>query len=126
MMETILVEHPPPAEGANTIEAYATYLALARAEVSRLEGSDPELWRNAAARADFAHYRLYSRWRLAEALLQAGHAADGATELADVHAAAQRLGARLAVERCRGTAAAYGVSLSATGDPISGVAGPGG
>jgi predicted ATPase/DNA-binding SARP family transcriptional activator len=92
-MQRILDEFPHPTEGSLTMETHGTHLALARAELSRGTGPDPDLWRAAADRTDFMYFRLYARLRLAEALSQTGHWADARQEAAAVLADATRIGA---------------------------------
>ncbi|MDX1658896.1 MAG: BTAD domain-containing putative transcriptional regulator [Nitriliruptorales bacterium] len=70
------------------------YLALAEAEVSRTrEEAQPELWREARGRAVEAYWRLYARWRHAEALTAAGERDEAETELRGAHHEAVDLGA---------------------------------
>jgi predicted ATPase/DNA-binding SARP family transcriptional activator len=92
--QEILGAFPPLAEGSLQMETPRTYLALAEAELSRAAESDPELWRAVAKRADFAYFRLYARFRLAEALL-ATDSDEGAEELRAAHADARAMGAHL-------------------------------
>jgi predicted ATPase/DNA-binding SARP family transcriptional activator len=80
-MKQIRFDSPPPSTGSYMAETHDTHLTFATAEVSRLEQSDPELWRKAQQEADYIYYRLYAQWRLAEALLQNGRQEEGAHEL---------------------------------------------
>jgi len=72
------------------------WLARAEAEWTRLQGqADPERW--AAAADAFAFGYVYeearARWRLAEALLAAGHREEAEAQLRAAHQVAARLGA---------------------------------
>ena len=76
----------------------ASMTALATAETVRATGvPDPDAWRAAVAAADqagIAWPRAYTRFRLAEALLEArAPRPDSVVAVAEAHAAAQRLGA---------------------------------
>lgn len=82
-MQVILSAHPAPA-GGNGLELPETHLAFAEAELSRVTGPDPDLWRVAVDRADYLYYRLYARLRLAEALAGGGRMDEAAVELASV------------------------------------------
>jgi predicted ATPase/DNA-binding SARP family transcriptional activator len=92
-MRSILEEFPPPTEGSVAMETHGTHLAFAEAELSRVTGPDPELWRHAAERADFIYFRLYARIRLAEALRQVGRTQEASERIDDARAEAKRLGA---------------------------------
>ncbi|HUF01086.1 MAG TPA: BTAD domain-containing putative transcriptional regulator [Gaiellaceae bacterium] len=89
----IVETFPPLTEGSLQMETPRTYLALAEAELSRIEGSDPALWQAVVDRADYVYFRLYARFRLAEALLAADIDHEGAHELRAGHAEAARVGA---------------------------------
>jgi hypothetical protein len=89
----ILEQLPPLTEGSLQMETPATYLAFAEAELSRLTAPDPSLWEAAVARADYVYFRLYARWRLAEALLETGREQEGASELRDAYDDVSELGA---------------------------------
>lgn len=65
----------------------------ARAELSRAENPHPGRWQALCDSEPHAAWRLYDRWRLAEALLATGRRDDAATELARGHAEARHLGA---------------------------------
>lgn len=72
------------------------WLARAEAEAARLEGrADPELWAASAAAFGYGHVyeQARSRWRLAEALLAAGHREEARAPAAAAHDTAVRLGA---------------------------------
>ena len=89
----IVETFPPLTEGSLQMETPRTYLALAEAELSRIEGSDPVAWQDVVDRADHMYFRLYARFRLAEALIAAGRDEAGADELRAAHAEAARVGA---------------------------------
>jgi predicted ATPase len=110
-MRRLLEEHPAPSTGSYMAETHDTHLTFARAELSRLGGSNPELWQQAFEEADFIYYRLYAQWRLAEALLNAGELEDGEQHLADAHSESQRIGAKLLVSRVDATAATHDLPL---------------
>lgn len=109
-MRSILAECPPLVESWTSIMTHTQNLAFAEAELSRLSGSDRHLWAKALEAADHSYYRLYARWRLAEADLRAGRTDEAARELTDVDRLASAMGARLMIRRIRETAAQYGVS----------------
>ena len=72
-----------------------SHLRLAEAEISRLTRSDPGLWRKASKAAFCAYWKLYARWRLAEALLEIGRREEGASELRAALDRAHEMGAEL-------------------------------
>lgn len=92
-MDDLLEDFPPPSEGSLGIETHRTHLALARAELSRVAGPDPGLWREAVERADYIYFRLYARIRLAEALGQSGDREAALAEKESARAESQRVGA---------------------------------
>ncbi len=92
-MREILSAHPAPA-GGNGLELPETHLAFAEAEISRVTGPDPELWRAATSRADYLYFRLYGRLRLAEALAADGHLEEAEVELASTADVLATLGAQ--------------------------------
>lgn len=100
-------EFPVRHTGSPMWETHDTHLSFAAAEVSRLERSDPDLWRTAFGEADFVYYRLYAEWRLAEALLATGAVGEGGRHVAVALAEAERIGAALLVQRLRETAHAH-------------------
>jgi DNA-binding NarL/FixJ family response regulator/tetratricopeptide (TPR) repeat protein len=118
----------------------ASMSALAEAESLRAGGTpDPEAWRAAVVAADRARIawpRAYSRFRLAESLLEArAPRRDAVRALSDAHAAADRLGAaplrdwvdglarraRVPLERSEETAA----TDAGRAAPLASSAGPG-
>lgn len=92
-MERTTKEFPQPIEGSISMETPGTHLAMARAELSRLTGPDPNAWQEAHELADFLYFRLYAQLRLGEALLQAGHVDEGTKQLDDARAAITGIGA---------------------------------
>jgi predicted ATPase/DNA-binding SARP family transcriptional activator len=109
----ILDAFPPPSEGAVQMETHTTRLALGEAELSRVDGPHPELWRDAVERCDFLYFRLYARWRLAEALAAHGRGAQARREIRGALAEADRVGAAYLRERLRALADREGVDLGA-------------
>jgi hypothetical protein len=89
----VLERYPPPTAGSLQMETAATYLAFAEAELSRGAGPDPGLWSDLVERADYLYFRLYARFRLAEALLETGRTAEGRDELRRTFDAAAGAGA---------------------------------
>jgi DNA-binding CsgD family transcriptional regulator len=74
----------PLARGGTPLPAPVAYLAVGRAEQSRLTASDPELWAAAVVEWDALsspYEAAYCRWREAEALLQTRSGRARATEL---------------------------------------------
>ncbi|NLU79756.1 AAA family ATPase [Micromonospora sp. HNM0581] len=104
------------------------YLALCAAEVSRLDGADPELWARAAAEWDHRNHpypAAYSRLRQAEALLASRRkAATAGKLLRQAYQVAQALGAVPLTEEIRTIAGRARVTLEERG--VVGAATPGG
>lgn len=92
-MEQIIAEFPQPITGSISMEVPTTHLSLARAELSRLTGSDPMLWRDALNRTDFLYFRLYAQIRLGEALLADDETSEGEVQLEEALSEAHRIGA---------------------------------
>ena len=103
-MRQILREHPAPNTGSFMCETHDTHLSFATAELSRLDGPDPDLWRVAQEAADYIYYRLYAQWRLGEALLAANRRSEAERCIADAASEADRVGARLLADRIRAAA----------------------
>ena len=110
-MRRILLEHPPRVDSWLSIMTHTQNAAFATAELSRLTGSNPDLWAGALAVADYAYYRTYARWRLGEALLDAGAANRGGKELRAAHAEAVGSGAGYLQRRVLATARRFGIDL---------------
>jgi len=104
---------PPLTEGSLHLETPTTYLSLAEAELSRATEPDPALWEEAVDRADFAYFRLYSQWRLAEALLALGRTVEAEQQLRDAHTYACRIGADLVRRRLEALAGDAAFELDA-------------
>lgn len=101
-MRTWFERFPLPFEGSPQFETPGTYLALAEAELTRITGPDPARWTALVDRAAYAYWRIYARWRLAEALLMRGERDQAGEALADAYQEAKSAGAggvRDAVER---------------------------
>lgn len=94
MGETLLQRFPPLHDGSLAMETPATYLALARAELTRLTGPDPRAWEVARAEADHVRTRLYAGLGRAEALLRRGDVEAARCEADAVRARSEQLGAR--------------------------------
>ena len=112
-MRSILERFPPPSEGSLQLETHTTHLAFAEAERSRLLGPDPELWRDAVRRSDYAYSRLYAARRLAEALAYRGDDEAAAAEVRARYQDACRLGAERIRDELRTLADRIGVPLPA-------------
>jgi hypothetical protein len=110
-MHRILRDHPPLVESWTSVMTHIQNLAFAEAEITRATESSPTLWTDAMAQSDYAYYRLYAHWRLAEALLQADEASSGTTELKAVHEEVASVGARLLQNRVEATARDFNVHL---------------
>jgi hypothetical protein len=110
-MQRILEEHPPRVDSWTSVMTHTQNLAFAEAEMTRATGPSPDRWADALAKADYAYYQLYARWRLAEALLQTGERKDGATELKEVHVDIARIGTKLLGTRVEKTARNFAVRL---------------
>ncbi|MFF5216963.1 helix-turn-helix transcriptional regulator [Micromonospora sp. NPDC000442] len=95
------------------------YLALCAAEVSRLDGADPELWARAAAEWDHRNHpypAAYSRLRQAEALLASRRkAATAGKLLRQAYQSAQALGAVPLTDEIRTLAGRARVALEERG-----------
>ncbi|KOX04840.1 helix-turn-helix transcriptional regulator [Micromonospora profundi] len=96
------------------------FLALCAAEVSRLDGSDPELWATSAAEWDRRNHpypAAYSRLRQAEALLaRRSRLATAGRLLREAHQMAQGLGAVPLTSEIRGLAGRARVPLQERDD----------
>ena len=79
-MGDLLERFPPVTAGSLQLETPVGYLRLAEAELSRVTGPDPERWTAALSRTRYAYWRLYARWRRAEALSAAGRGDDAQAE----------------------------------------------
>ncbi|MGW4500348.1 helix-turn-helix transcriptional regulator [Micromonospora sp. NPDC004336] len=106
------------------------FLALCAAEVSRLDGSDPELWARSVTEWDRRHHpypAAYSRLRQAEALLsRRSRSATAAKLLRQAYQVAQGLGAVPLTSEIRTVAGRARVSLEerpAAGAPAAGAGG---
>jgi DNA-binding CsgD family transcriptional regulator len=103
------------------------FLALCAAEVSRLDGSDPELWARSVAQWDRRHHpypAAYSRLRQAEALLaQRSRSATAGKLLRQAYQVAQGLGAVPLTSEIRTLAGRARVSLEDR--PVAGAPGAG-
>jgi DNA-binding CsgD family transcriptional regulator/tetratricopeptide (TPR) repeat protein len=82
----------PPVQGTAQLERADTYLLLARAELTRATGPDPDLWAHAETCCSYAYWRCYAAWRRVEAR-RAREEQDTSGELAAVHKRAGQLGA---------------------------------
>ncbi len=92
-MRDLVERHPPASPTTFQLEHPYTYLALAEAELSRATGPEPAAWWDALEQVYSPYWRVYVRWRLAEASLAVGDR-DAATEqLETAHAESRRLGA---------------------------------
>lgn len=110
-MERIITEFPQPIEGSISMETPSTHLAIARAELSRITGPEPELWRDAHERADYLYFRLYTQLRLGESLLHAGRGDEGKRELVQARARAEEIGAAHLFARTGQVADESGITL---------------
>jgi hypothetical protein len=110
-MRCILEDHPPRVDSWTSVMTHTQNLAFAEAEMTRATGPSPDRWADALAEADYAYYQLYARWRLAEALLQAGENEGGASELKDVYVKVTRIAAKLLRTRVEKTARDFAVRL---------------
>lgn len=110
-MRRLLHDHPPRVDSWTSVMTHSQNLAFADAEMTRAAAPSPRAWAAAASAADYAYYRLYARWRRAEALLQTGETEQGTDELREVYIEVVRLGARLLRSRVEKTARHMGVAL---------------
>lgn len=101
--------HPPLSSGSIQFETADTHLRLAEAELSRVTGPDPDLWRAVIDRASYVYWRTYARWRLAEALLAVGSRPEAIRELANAHEKARDLGAQRIVDELQALASRAGM-----------------
>ncbi|RKN40577.1 helix-turn-helix transcriptional regulator [Micromonospora endolithica] len=106
------------------------FLALCAAEVSRLDGSDPELWARSVAEWDRRNHpypAAYSRLRQAEALLaRRSRSATAAALLRQAYQVAQALGAVPLTSEIRTLAGRARVSLEERTGPAAAAAATGG
>lgn len=92
-MRELIRLHPPLASGSVQYETAQTQLLLAEGELSRVSEPEPSRWRAVIDQATYAYWRLYARWRLAEALFQVGERDEGIDELRQARDAARAMGA---------------------------------
>jgi predicted ATPase/DNA-binding CsgD family transcriptional regulator len=85
--------------------------ARAEAELSRIDGPDPDRWRELLNDQTHAFWRVHDRWRLAEALLATEQREDAAAELQAAHTDAHQLGAALLCDRIADLARRAGITL---------------
>ncbi|MEV1147739.1 response regulator transcription factor, partial [Micromonospora sp. NPDC049799] len=106
------------------------FLALCAAEVSRLDGSDPDLWARSVTEWDRRNHpypAAYSRLRQAEALLaKRSRSATAAKLLRQAYQVAQGLGAVPLTSEIRTLAGRARVSLEERGASTAAVTGSGG
>jgi hypothetical protein len=107
----IIRRHPPLSSGSIQFETADTHLRLAEAELSRVTGPDPDLWRAVIDRASYVYWRTYARWRLAEALLAVGSRPEAIRELSLAHQEARDLGAQRILNELEALATRAGVPL---------------
>jgi hypothetical protein len=93
-MSRIFEDHPPLNDGSLSMETPKTHLAFARAELSRLDGGDPDLWEEAVRRADYVYFRLYGRIRLAESHGALGNLSGAMSELDSALEDARQIGTK--------------------------------
>ena len=110
-MRRWLEHHPLPFEGSPQFEAPPTYLALAEAELTRLTGPEPDRWASLVERTAYAYWRIYARWRLAEALLAADDRARAAEALAAAHDDAGTTGANRVADAVLQLARRAGITI---------------
>jgi hypothetical protein len=112
LMRRILHESPPLVDGWTSVMTHTQNLTFAEAETTRLGSPDPKRWAEAANHADYAYYRLYARWRMAQALLQSGdRSSSGSAALREAYVDADRTGARLLCDRMEHTAREHNLLL---------------
>lgn len=99
--EHLLERFPPATAGAIQFEAAPVQLLLTRAELSRLAGPQPDLWRRLTREAWYAYTRLYAGWRLSESHFARGEPDEGRAQLQLTHRQAERRGARLIAGECK-------------------------
>lgn len=92
-MERVLDDEKPVAPGDR--HRAELYLHLAHAELSRAVEPDPDRWRAVLAHPPRPYWEVYSRWRLAESLLDVDRREEAVTELQAAHDQAVDLGAGL-------------------------------
>lgn len=90
----ILAADPPLWSGCLQFEVPATHVLLADAELSRITGPNPELWREAGDAADYAYWRLYAGYRRAEALLRLDQRDEAIAVADELRSEASEIGAR--------------------------------
>ena len=95
------------------------WIAYVEAELSRVTSSDAGLWQRALAgmrRRGHAEHEMYTQFRLAEALAQAGDVDRATAELGEAHERAVRLGAGL-VEQIEDLARRHRLKLPGLTEP---------
>jgi predicted ATPase/DNA-binding SARP family transcriptional activator len=92
-IRSLIERYPPRTLSGLQLEGATVSLALAEAELSRLDEPQPELWRALLDRPWYVYWRIYARCRLAESLLALGRREEGTDALADARHAADRVGA---------------------------------
>jgi tetratricopeptide (TPR) repeat protein len=110
-MRQILEDTPPLTEGSTSVMTPLQNLAFAEAELRRLSEPSPDLWAKALELADYTYFRLYARWRWAEALLQAGDIEKGTVLLREADNEVTAMGAQLMRTRVKRTARKFQLPL---------------
>jgi hypothetical protein len=124
-IRSLISRYPPRTLSGLQLEGAEVSLALAEAELSRLDEPRPDLWRALLDRPWYAYWRTYARIRLAESLLALDHRAEGEAELEIARRDADRIGAPILRDEIDGVARRAGVETVTTGSGSPGTGRPG-
>lgn len=116
-MRSLIERYPPSPPSGFRLEMPGTYLALAKAELTRPDTPDPDSWQRAHDRASFLYWRTYARIRRAEALFGSAADDEATRELHTAHADAAQLRASRLLALIEEAAAATGIDLDT--EPVS-------
>ena len=110
-MEKILNDYPPLVQAWTSLLTPSQSLTFARAELSRTRRPEVDAWTRALHSADYAYYRTYAAFRLAEATIDSGQIGAAQSRLQQAFDEASRMRFAHLSRRIARVAQAAGESL---------------